>query len=131
MTIAEYCLLAVILIYLVPLTVLRAGSGKDYDNTDPRNPDFYTPGHRRRVWGAHLNGVEAFPFFAVAVILAEFRNAPQDPLDILAAVFVVIRLAYVAAYLRGLGGLRSALWGLGFLVNLAIFLMPLWAVSDY
>ena len=44
----------------------------------PRDPAFYQDGIRARALGAHQNGIEAYPFFAAAVLLAEFRGAPQN-----------------------------------------------------
>ncbi len=83
---------------------------------------FDTPGIRARALGAHLNGIETYPFFAVAVLLAEFRAMPQHRIDDLAVAFLVVRLAFVAAYLGNWPTTRTLLWNLGFAVNLAIFL---------
>jgi len=51
---------------------------RQFETPNPRDPAFYDDPVRARAWGAHLNGIETFPFFAVAVLLAEFRNAPQN-----------------------------------------------------
>ena len=126
MTIAEYCVLAAVLIYLLTIAPFKAMAGREFDNQNPRDPKFYQPALRKRAWGAHLNGIETFPFFAFAVLLAEFRQAPQSTLDWLAAAFVALRLLFVAAYLGGWGWTRTALWNLGFFANLAIFLLPVW-----
>ena len=40
-----------------------------------------------------LNGFEAFPLFAAAVIVAQILQAPQARIDILALVFVAARVA--------------------------------------
>ena len=48
---------------------------------------------RKRALGAHFNGIETFPFFAAAVLLAEFRDAPQAWVDGLALGFLVTRVA--------------------------------------
>jgi len=77
-----------------------------------------------RAWGAHLNGFEAFPFFAVAVLLSEMRHAPQGMIDALAAGYVAVRLGYMAAYLGDRPALRSALWALGLLLNIALMVLP-------
>ena len=44
-----------------------------------------------RALGAHQNGIETFPFFAVAVLLAEFRAGPQRLIDELAVLFLIVR----------------------------------------
>lgn len=86
------------------------------------------PAERARV-RRHLNGIETFPFFAVAVVLAQMRHAPQTLVDGLAMAFLILRFAYVLAYLGNRPTLRTILWNLGFLINFAIFVLP--AVGDY
>ena len=78
-----------------------------------------------RAEGEHRNGIEAFPFFAVAVLLAEFRDAPQGLVNELAALFLIVRIAYVLTYLGDRPTLRSILWSIGFAINIAIFFLPL------
>jgi uncharacterized MAPEG superfamily protein len=95
-----------------------------FDNSKPRDPAFYDDPLRSRALGAHLNGVEAFPFFAVAVLLAEFRDGPQHLIDQLAVLFLIVRMAYVFTYLANRPTLRSILWSVGFAINAAIFFMP-------
>jgi uncharacterized MAPEG superfamily protein len=126
MTLAEWCVLAAVLLYIGTIGIPKwTGRGR-FDNDNPRSPAFYRDAFRARALGAHQNGIEAVPFFAFAVLLAEFRHEPQTRLDALALVFLALRLVYVFLYLKGWGSLRSAAWSLGFAVNIAIFLMPLW-----
>ena len=126
MTIAEWCVLAAVLIFLLTIAPFKAASGREFDNQNPRDPRFYAPPLRNRALGAHINGIETFPFFAFAVLLAEFRHVPQAPLDQLAVGFILLRLAFVGVYLAGWGWTRTVIWNLGFLANLAIFLLPIW-----
>ena len=65
---------------------------------------------RSRALGAHQNGIEAFPFFAIAVLLAEFRGGPQRLINELAVLFLIVRIAYVFTYLGNRPTLRSILW---------------------
>jgi len=125
MTVAEYCIFACVAIYLLTIvSVKRLGSGQ-YDNSKPRDPAFYEDAIRARALGAHQNGIEAFPFFAVAVLLAQFRAAPQNLINELAVLFVIVRIAYVFTYVGNRPRLRSILWNLGFVINVAIFFLPL------
>ena len=125
MTVAEYCIFACVAIYLLTIvSVKKLGSGQ-YDNSKPRDPAFYEDAIRARALGAHQNGIEAFPFFAVAVLLAEFRAAPQNLINELAVLFVIVRIAYVFTYIGNRPRLRSILWNLGFTINIAIFFLPL------
>ncbi|HJW41909.1 MAG TPA: MAPEG family protein [Rhizomicrobium sp.] len=127
MTIAEWMLLAAVLIYLLTIAPFKPLGYREFDNAKPRDPAFYAAPLRARALGAHNNGIETFPFFAVAVLLAEFRHAPQHLIDLLAIGFVLLRLAFVAAYLLNYPWSRTLIWNLGFAVNAAIFVMPLWA----
>ncbi|HEY5084409.1 MAG TPA: MAPEG family protein [Rhizomicrobium sp.] len=126
MTIAEWCVPGALFLYLATIGLPKALAWRTFDNDNPRAPGFYSEGWRARALGAHQNGIEAFPFFAFAVLLTEFRQAPQAALDHLAILFLVLRLAYVALYLLGWGWVRSAVWSAGLAVNLLIFLLPLW-----
>ncbi|WP_428533817.1 MAPEG family protein [Rhodopila sp.] len=127
MTIAELCLLAVVVLTIASIAPAKLSGAREFDNANPRDPGFYTSGLRARSQGAHLNGYEAFPFFAAAVILAEMRSVPQATLNTLAVAFVAARLSYVLFYLTNRPTLRSMVWSVGFLVNLAIFFAPMWA----
>ncbi|HSJ41874.1 MAG TPA: MAPEG family protein, partial [Xanthobacteraceae bacterium] len=99
------------------------------DNARPREPGFYEAALRARALGAHQDGIEAFPFFAVAVLLAEFRLGPQHLIDELAVLFLIVRIAYVFTYLGNRPTLRSILWSIGFAINIAIFFLP--AIKGY
>jgi uncharacterized MAPEG superfamily protein len=127
MTVAEWMIFVAVLLYLMTIAPVKAIGVRSFDNSDPRNPAFYTPGIRVRALGAHQNGIEVFPFFAAAVLLAEFRAAPQQWIDVLAVGFILVRLAYIFVYLGNLATIRSLLWNVGFLINAAIFFMPWWA----
>ena len=127
MTIAELCLLTTVILWLATIGLAKGAGWRDYDNARPRSPSFYADGWRARALGAHQNGLEALPFFAAAVLLAEFRGVPQAVVDGLAAAFVVARLAYVAAYLANRDLTRSVIWTVGFLINIALFLSPMMA----
>jgi uncharacterized MAPEG superfamily protein len=59
------------------------------------------------------------------VLVAHQVGAPQGRLDILAILFVTLRVIYVAMYVAGLPMVRSFIWSLAFLANLAIFLIGL------
>jgi uncharacterized MAPEG superfamily protein len=126
MTLAEWMIFAAVLLYLLTVAPVKALGYKSFDNANPRDPSFYKPGMPARALGAHINGMETFPFFAVAVLLSEFRHQPQLWIDWLAIAFVLVRLLFVVAYLRNRSTTRTVLWNLGFVINAAIFFMPWW-----
>ena len=125
MTVAEWCLFAVVALYLLTIVPIKWIGAGQYDNAQPRDPAFYQDALRARALGAHQNGIEAFPFFAAAVLLAEFRSAPQNLINELAVLFLIVRIAYVLTYIGNRPRLRSILWNLGFTINVAIFFLPL------
>jgi uncharacterized MAPEG superfamily protein len=127
MTIAELCLPAAVLIYIAAIGAAKGSDLKAFNNGDPRNAAFYASGFRKRALGAHNNGIEDFPLFAAAVLLAEMRHANQGVIDALAVGFIVLRIAYVAAYLGDKPTLRSVIWCAAFAANLAIFFAPVYA----
>jgi uncharacterized MAPEG superfamily protein len=129
MTIAEWCVFGTLLLYLLTIASVKWISWRRFDNSKPRDEAFYADPIRARALGAHQNGIEAFPFFAAAVLLAEFRQAPQHLIDELAILFLIVRIAYVFTYLGNRPTLRSILWSLGFAINIAIFFMP--AIKGY
>ena len=124
MTIAEWCVFAIVMLYLLSIAPIKWLRFRRFDNSKPRDPAFYDDPIAARSLGAHQNGIEAFPFFAAAILLAEFRACPQRLVDELAVLFVIVRIAYVFTYLGDRPTLRSILWSLGFAINIAIFFMP-------
>jgi uncharacterized MAPEG superfamily protein len=124
MTIADWCILGAVLLYLLTLAPIKPLGFRDFDNAAPRDPAFYAPPLRARVLGAHLNGVETFPFFAAAILLAEFKHGSQPLVDALAVGFLVARLAFVAAYIGDRPWTRTLIWNLGFALNVLIFISP-------
>src|SRR5256885_13775487 len=124
MTIAEWCVFGAVMLYLLTIAPFKAIGLPRFDNSKPRDPAFFEDPLRARALGAHLNGIETFPFFAAAALLAEFRTGPQHLIDELAVLFLIVRIAYVLTYLGDRPTLRTILWNIGFAINLAIFFMP-------
>ena len=124
MTIAEWCIFASLMLYLLSIASVKWLRVGRFDKSKPRDPAYYEDPIAARAQGAHQNGIEAFPFFAAAVLLAEFRACPQNLINELAIVFVIVRIAYVFTYLGDRPTLRSILWSIGFALNIAIFFMP-------
>jgi uncharacterized MAPEG superfamily protein len=124
MTVAEWCVFGALMLYLLTIAPVKWIGYRRFDNAKPRDPAFYADPLRARALGAHQNGIETFPFFAIAVLLAEFRAGPQHLIDELAILFLIVRIAYVLTYLGDRPTLRSILWSIGFAINLAIFFMP-------
>jgi uncharacterized MAPEG superfamily protein len=127
-TVAYWCVLvAVLLPYACAYLAKYRGFGKPrskggFDNKDPRGWLARQEGVAGRANAAQANSFEALPFFIGAVIIAHQLGAPQTRIDILALLFVTLRIIYIVMYVAGLPTTRSAIWALAFLANLAIFL---------
>jgi uncharacterized MAPEG superfamily protein len=124
MTAAEWCVFGTLMLYLLTIAPIKWIGFRRFDNSKPRDPAFYHDALGGRALGGNHYGIEAFPFFAVAVLLAEFRAGPQRLINELAILFLIVRIAYVLTYLGDRPTLRSILWSIGFAINLAIFFMP-------
>src|SRR5581483_2353018 len=64
MTLAEWCVLGALLLYLLTIVSIKWIRFGGFDNSRPRDPAFYEDAISQRALGAHQNGIETFPFFA-------------------------------------------------------------------
>ncbi len=119
MTIALWC---VLIAGLLPYAaVMTAKAGARFDNHNPRDWLAKQEGYRRRANAAQANSFEAFPLFAVAVLVAFVLQAPQAKVDQLAMGFVAARVVYLACYLADWATLRSIVWVAGMVCAVMIF----------
>lgn len=91
-----------------------------YDNHDPRAWMARQGGWRARANAAQANCFEAMPFYIGAVIIAHQHGAFQMRLDLMAFLYVLLRLIYILFYLADMATLRSAAWTLALVINIAI-----------
>jgi len=113
MTIAFWCVFVAGLLPYVCFGIARnRGRGPDgkrlRDNRNPRDFPNRIEGLAKRAWDAHLNAFESLPGFAAAVIIAHLVHAPQNPIDMLALVWVLARVAHMVFYLADKSTLRSS-----------------------
>ena len=95
---------------------------KGFDNHNPRAWLAEQTGLRARANAAQHNSFEAFPFFAVAVVLALHFQTDAAWLNTLCLVFVATRLLYVLAYLMDWASFRTLCWVVGYGTCVAIYL---------
>ena len=120
MTIAIWCIFIAAALPYVAFTFVKG--------LDPSQPRYHVAdlvGQSVRAYGAHLNGLETFPWFAASVIVAHMLAGPSRIADALAVVYILLRIGHMAAYISGRQPLRSAAFGVAQLVALAIFVSPL------
>ena len=125
-TVAYWCVLLAALLPILCAGLAKFGrfsaprSGVRYDNHEPRAWLARQIQWRARANAAQANSFEGLPFFIGAVIIAHQLGAAQTMLDILAFIYIVLRLMYIMMYVADLPTARSTLWTLGFVVNIAI-----------
>ncbi|WKB53724.1 MAPEG family protein [Eleftheria terrae] len=126
MSIAIWCVLIAALLPIVCAGLAKSGQlGKrrsegGYDNHDPRAWLARQQGWRQRANAAQANSFEALPLFIGAVAIAISTGAPAARVDLLAAAFVGLRLAYIALYLADKATLRSLVWAAALAVNIGL-----------
>ncbi len=120
MTVAIWCILIAATLPYVAFSFV-----KGLDANQPRYHVGDLAGQSLRAYGAHLNGLETFPGFAAAVIVAHVVGGPSRIADILAVVYILLRIGHMAAYIAGRQPLRSAAFAIAQLVAVAIFVTPL------
>ncbi len=123
MTLAYWMILAAAVVpYIATVYAKLSGGGAaTYDNSAPRAQVDSLPPKRRRAYWAQLNGFEAFPPFAAAVIVAHIAGAAQPWIDSLAATFVTLRLIYTALYIYDKPTARSLIWTAAFACVVGLF----------
>ena len=123
MTLAYWMVLAAALLPYLGTTYAKfaEGGARTYDNHAPRPQLDALPPKRRRAHWAQLNGFEAFPAFAAAVIIAHLAGAPQERIDVLASVFVAARLVYTGCYIYDKPTARTLIWAVGLACVIGLF----------
>lgn len=104
--------------------IAKSGA-KGYDNHDPRAWLAQQSGFRARANAAQANCFEAFPFFAVGVVLALLTGVEPWLVDMLAVLFVAVRAAYVACYLADKALFRSIFWFVGYVGVIVLYVLAM------
>lgn len=125
-SLAHWCVLVASLLPIVCAGIAKFGAfGKrrsegGFDNADPRGWLARQTAWRARANAAQANSFEALPFFIGAVVIALQLGADQARVDLLAAVFVLLRVAYIGLYVADIAALRTVVWTVALAVNVAI-----------
>lgn len=128
MSIPFWCVfISALLIFIAKAPVAKAmaaeGGGR-YDNHHPRSQQARLTGFGARALAAHLNSIEAFPLFAVGVLMAHVTQTYGYLIDILAITFVISRVLYLLFYWWDMHWQRSLVWIIGLLCCLLLMLSP-------
>jgi uncharacterized MAPEG superfamily protein len=119
MTIAIWCILIA-----GTLPYVAFGLVKGPDPHQPRAGVADLDGRAARAYGAQLNGFETFPIFAAAVIVSHVVGGPSMTANILAVVYVLLRIGHMVAYIADRQPLRSTAFTVAQLIAAAIFILP-------
>ena len=117
--------MAVLMAGLLPVVCagIAKWGAKGYDNHDPRAWLARQQGYRARANAAQQNSLEAFPFFAVAVLLALHNGASPPVVSFWAWGFVGLRLLYIFCYVSDQATLRSIVWMLAWAVTIRLYVL--------
>jgi uncharacterized MAPEG superfamily protein len=121
MPLAYWCVLIAALLPIVWVGYAKSGSR---DNNNPRDSVAALTGAKRRAYAAHQNAYENFPFFAAAVIVALTMGGSVSTVNMLALIFLGLRIAHGLLYIADIAAARSLVYLAGLIVNLAIFVLP-------
>lgn len=124
MKIAVWCLLIAGVLPLVSTAIAKWGF-RDFDNHNPREWLSRQTGFRARANAAQHNAFEAFPFFAVAVVLGMGLSLDPSVLNRYCLIFVVARVLYLLAYLLDWASVRTLCWVVAYASCLAIYVQLL------
>lgn len=102
---------------------IAKGGQKNYDNHNPREWLAKQTGYRARANAAQANCFEAFPMYAVGVLLAMLSDIEADQLELWAGLFIAARVAYVACYVMDKDKLRSLAWLVGVVSTVALYVL--------
>lgn len=124
MTTLIICLMiAILLSYLSKMPAAFAMSKLGgYNNHYPREQQAQLKGFGARAVAAHQNSFEALTVFATAVLTAIATNHVTSTIEMLAMIFIALRVVYHILYLLDLAALRSTVW----FISLVLCFSILW-----
>ena len=116
---------SILIAFTLPyFTVLYAKAGKYFSNNTPRDYlEALEMGPKKRAYWAHQNTFEILPLYFAAIIMGHLQSVDQSALDLIAAVFLALRLGYIFVYILDYATLRSILWAASFGCILGIFFL--------
>ncbi len=110
---------------LMAMTAKAFGGFRLADNAHPRRFLQDTTGTAARANAAQQNSYETLPVFLAAVIVGMLFFVPQSIVNVLAWLYVLIRVGYCVAYVTNLATFRSVLWVLSMVCSLMLFYLAI------
>lgn len=100
--------------------VCAKAGGKGFSNHQPRQWLAQQEGWRARANAAQANTFEALPLFYVALLYAYFNASNQALAQTLAISWLILRLAYLLAYVFDKALVRSLIWFVALFCNISL-----------
>lgn len=116
---------ACVLPFLFAFAAKLFGGFRVADNANPRSFLQQAEGAAARANAAQQNSFETLPMFLAAVLVAMLFFVPQQIVNNLAWLYVVIRVGYGVAYMANLPTFRSMLWALSLACILLLFYLAI------
>ena len=121
MTIALWCILAAAL--LPYAFTIAAKTGPRFTNKRPRDYLAALDGWRQRAHWVQLNSFEGLPLFIGAVLTCHLVGGDQGNADAAALTYIAARVLYGFAYVTDRHLVRSLMWFIAMLANVALFVI--------
>ena len=116
---------ASLLPWVMSIIAKASGGFKLRNNAHPRDFFQHTTGMAARANAAQQNSYETLPIFLAAVLTAMLFFVPQSIINILAWLYVLIRIGFCVAYITNLSTFRSILWTLSMACCLMLFYLAI------
>lgn len=123
MTVAYWCVFVSIFIPIGLVGYAKFSGNSRYDNHAPRDFLEKQSSAQKRAYWAQLNTYEAFPPFAIGVVIAHQIGVEQFAINVASIIFVLARLAYGVCYIKDLATARSIIFGIGFVAMASLYIM--------
>lgn len=101
----------------------KLGGFSAADNHNTRAFVSKLTGKAARAYAAQSNGLEIFPLFAAAVIIAYLGAVSPFWLNLLAVIFIISRIVYSYLYIADQATLRSVVWAVGVVDIIWLFIL--------
>lgn len=127
MQISTYSIISIIISLLFPYlwTSCAKFTGNGYNNSTTRDFVDELVGKRRRAYYAHINALEAFPIFLVAVLIANMNQVNLSIIHCLISINLVCRTLYGLFYIYDFPNSRSLVWFFALACNLALLVLSI------
>lgn len=127
MTTPFWCVLLAWVIAYLPKAASSVAMSRQpggYDNKHPRTQQAKLTGWGARAHASHTNGLENFPAFGIAVLVAHVGGGDPRRASLLAIAYVAVRVLYIALYIADVDRLRSVVWAFGIAATAGLLVLP-------